>query len=79
MFKRETSEMFLYEIEVAEGYRQQGIGKALIEKLIKICLEKGMVGMFVGTSKDNSSARRLYESTGGKADEDSVWFNYLFD
>ena len=34
--------------------------------------------MFVGTEKDNSAARALYAATGGKADEDSVWFNYLF-
>jgi aminoglycoside 3-N-acetyltransferase I len=78
MFKRETTEMFLYEIEVAESYRQQGAGKALIEFLKQICREKGIVEMFVGTEKDNSAARRLYAVTGGKADEDSVWFNYLF-
>ncbi len=79
MFKRPTTEMFLYEIEVAEAYRRQGIGKALIEKLKQICLEKRIVEIFVGTEKDNSAARKLYESSGGKADEDSVWFNYLIE
>lgn len=78
MFKRETTEMFLYEIEVAEDFRQKGIGKSLIEFLKKICAEKGIVEMFVGTEKENSAARKLYSSTGGEADEDSVWFNYLF-
>ena len=78
MFKRETTEMFLYEIEVAEMHRQKGIGKALIEFPKKICAEKGIVEMFVGTEKENLPARKLYASTGGAADEDSVWFNYLF-
>lgn len=78
MFKRETTEMFLYEIEVVEAHRQQGVGKALIEFLKRICDEKGIVEMFVGTEKDNRAARALYAATGGKADEDSVWFNYLF-
>lgn len=78
MFKRETTEMFLYEIEVEESYRQKSIGKALIEYLKQICVSKGIVEMFVGTSKDNLAARKLYATTGGKADEDSVWFNYLF-
>ena len=78
MFKRETTEMFLYEIEVSENHRQKGIGKALIEFLKQICVEKGIVEMFVGTEKDNVPARKLYSATGGNADEDSVWFNYLF-
>jgi aminoglycoside 3-N-acetyltransferase I len=78
MFKRPTTEMFLYEIEVAQAHRQKGIGKALIEFLKQICLEKGIVEMFVGTSKDNLAAGKLYKATGGKADEDSLWFNYLF-
>lgn len=78
MFKRETTEMFLYEIEVAETHRQRGIGKALIEFLKEYCVRKGIVEMFVGTEKHNTAARKLYSSTGGAADEDSVWFNYLF-
>lgn len=78
MFKRETTEMFLYEIEVAESHRQKGVGKALIEFLKRICVEKGIVEMFVGTERANFPARKLYETTGGKADENSVWFNYKF-
>ena len=78
MFKRETIEMFLYEIEVAEDFQRRGIGKALIEFLKNICAEKEIVEMFVGTEKENFAARRLYSSTGGEADEDSVWFNYKF-
>lgn len=78
MFKRETTEMFLYEIEVESAHRQKGVGKALIGFLKQICSDKGFVEMFVGTEKDNTAARALYAATGGKADEDSVWFNYLF-
>lgn len=78
MFKRETTEMFLYEIEVAELHRRKGVGKALIEFLKRVCVEKGIVEMFVGTEKDNLPARKLYKTTGGKADENSVWFNYKF-
>ena len=78
MFKRETTEMFLYEIEVAESHRRKGVGKALIEFLKRICVEKGIVEMFVGTESANFPARKLYETMGGKADENSVWFNYKF-
>jgi aminoglycoside 3-N-acetyltransferase I len=78
MFKRETTEMFLYEIEVAESHRQRGIGTALIQFLKEICHQKGIVEIFVGTEKDNFPARKLYSATGGVADEDSVWFSYKF-
>ncbi len=78
MFKCETTEMFLYEIEVLEKHRRKGIGKTLVEFLKQICVEKGITEIFVGTEKDNFPARKLYSSTGGMADEDSVWFNYSF-
>lgn len=78
MFKSETTEMFLYEIEVVEEHRQKGVGRELIGFLKQICHEKNIFEMFVGTEKDNSAARALYAATGGKADEDSVWFNYRF-
>ncbi len=78
MFKRETTEMFLYEIEVAEKFRQKRVGRALIEHLKEICTSKGIVEMFVGTEKDNFPAQKLYSTTGGNPDENSVWFNYEF-
>jgi len=78
MFKRETTEMFLYEIEVAETHRRKGIGKALIESLKQICVEKGIVEMFVGTERDNLAAQKLYAATGGEYDDGSVWFSYKF-
>ncbi len=79
MFKRETIEMFLFEIGVEKSQRKKGVATALIEFLKEICIAKGIIEMFVGTGKDNLAARRLYLTTGGKADENSVWFNYLFD
>ena len=78
MFKRETTEMFLYEIGVDEDQQQKGVGTALIKFLKEICVKKGIVEMFVGTEKTNIPDRKLYATTGGVADEDSVWFNYLF-
>lgn len=42
VFKRETTETFLYEIEEAEDFRQMGIGKVLIDKLKQICFEKDL-------------------------------------
>lgn len=75
MYIEETKELFLYEIAVEPEYRKQGIGRALIEALKKLCLEKGIKVIFVGTWMTNVEAIGLYGSTGGKR-EDIPWFTY---
>jgi aminoglycoside 3-N-acetyltransferase I len=76
MYKEEVNEMFLYEIAVEQEYRKMGVAKALIENLKNICRDKGIKGMYVGTSTDNIPAMRLYKATGGEADEKIAWFVY---
>jgi aminoglycoside 3-N-acetyltransferase I len=76
MYKEEINEMFLYEIAVMPDYRKNGVAKALIECLKKLCVTKGIKEMYVGTSVNNTVAMKLYKSTGGQADEDIAWFVY---
>ena len=75
MFDKEEKEMFLYDIAVIKGYRNEGIAKGLIEELKKVCVERGISVMFVGTTLDNDGANQLYRSTGGEAELVS-WFTY---
>jgi aminoglycoside 3-N-acetyltransferase I len=77
MYKKETSEIFLFEIEVKEEYRQQGVGSLLIHKLKDICKQSSIQQIFVLTSRNNDSALKLYNSTGGVADNEFILFNYL--
>jgi aminoglycoside 3-N-acetyltransferase I len=76
MYKEEIKEMFLYEIAVEPDYRKIGVAKALIEFLKKICRDKGIKEMYVGTSTDNNAAMKLYQSGGGVADANIAWFVY---
>ena len=76
MAYHETKEMFLYEIGVEPLYRKRGIAKELIEFLKNICMEKGITTIFVGTTTVNTAAMKLYESTGGKVEEDTAFFVY---
>jgi len=78
MFKEEVREMFLYEIGVAENYRQQGIAKSLIEELKKTCSGRNIKIIFVGSSNDNQAAQQLYHRTGGVR-EVIPWFTYTLD
>jgi len=64
-FRCDAFMVYLFEIEVAVGFRQQGIGKQMIQLLKRLCRDVGVEDIWVGTEKDNIAARRLYESTGG--------------
>lgn len=77
MYKNDTSEMFLFEIEVKAQYKQQGVGRLLIQALKDVCKQRNIKQIFVVTSRNNLSALKLYESTGGIADMESILFNYF--
>lgn len=67
----------IYDIEVLESHRRQGVGKGLIEEFKGICKSKNGSAIFVPTNKSNLAAMKLYESTGGKQEvEDDVIFVY---
>jgi ribosomal protein S18 acetylase RimI-like enzyme len=62
------SEMCLYELSVDEAYRRRGIGRALVEALLKMARERGCYDMWVGVDTDNDPALATYRSAGAKDD-----------
>jgi ribosomal protein S18 acetylase RimI-like enzyme len=75
---RDQQMMLLYEIEVRGPHRRRGVGKQLITELKDICREANAMKMWASTSRSNTAANRLYESTGGKPfpEGDEVTFGY---
>jgi ribosomal protein S18 acetylase RimI-like enzyme len=75
---RDQGMICLYEIDVSEHHRRQGVGRAMIETLKMICRQENAVKMWVITNRSNLAAFRLYESTGATADAtgDQVTFVY---
>ncbi|WP_430882486.1 GNAT family N-acetyltransferase [Fusibacter sp. JL216-2] len=69
------SMMYLHEIEVAETSRKQGIGKALLSEMNRICGENDFMKLFLITNKSNRPAIALYESLQGEtySDDDIVY------
>ena len=59
------TEMFLYELGVAEEFRGRGIGRALTEALLQRSRERGCYGMWTLTEPENEAARRTYVGAGG--------------
>mgnify|MGYP003385512934 CR=1 FL=1 len=58
------TEMFLYELGVAEAFRGRGVGKRLVLALVGIAREAGCYGMWVLTERDNQAALATYQSAG---------------
>ncbi|BCM91006.1 hypothetical protein IAD21_02870 [Abditibacteriota bacterium] len=75
--ERESAAMFIYEIEVEKAHHRKGAGRALIDHIRTIALERGMFEMFVFTNRSNTSACAFYQSTGGQIEEgDELMFVY---
>jgi aminoglycoside 3-N-acetyltransferase I len=63
-FEQERSEVYIYDLAVAEAHRRQGIATALIEALKPVARERGAWVIFVQADPGDDPAIRLYESLG---------------
>ena len=72
------TEMFLYELGVAEEHRRQGIGRALVVALADLARGRGCYGMWVGVDVDNDAAQATYLAGGADEGEDFVLQSWSF-
>ncbi len=72
------TEMFLYELSVAEDARRQGIGKALVAALRYLARERRCYGMFVLADEDNHAALATYRATGTRHESRHVMLDWDF-
>ena len=76
---RDQRMALLYEVSVAEHMRGRHVGTQLITELKKICSDEGVMKMWVHTSRSNTAATRLYETTGAvpqPSEEDEIIYQY---
>jgi len=67
-FERERSEVYIYDLAVAEPYRRQGIATDLIRSLQRIARDRGAYVLFVQADPGDEPAIRLYQSLGTRED-----------
>ncbi|HZI41923.1 MAG TPA: GNAT family N-acetyltransferase [Gemmatimonadaceae bacterium] len=59
-----SPQLWINEVGVAGSHRQRGIGKRLLDCLMRVAEEMGCTEAWVLTARDNSAGRRLYEAAG---------------
>jgi aminoglycoside 3-N-acetyltransferase I len=69
----DPSILFVYELDVDEAHRRQGIGTRLMRDLADIARSRGIRAGFVLTEPDNDAANALYRSLGGERVESVMW------
>jgi ribosomal protein S18 acetylase RimI-like enzyme len=72
------TEMFLYELAVAEPARRRGAGRELVEALMMRARERGCYGMFVFTDDDNAAALATYQRAGGRETSRQLMLEWEF-
>ena len=69
-FERERSEIYVYDLAVAEDHRRRGIATGLFRELKKLAAERGAYVIFVqaDTGVEDEAAIALYSKMGTKED-----------
>jgi ribosomal protein S18 acetylase RimI-like enzyme len=64
----ETSHCYLEDLYVAEGARENGVAKALIQQVQELAIKQGCTELFWITKESNSIARKLYDQVANLSD-----------
>jgi aminoglycoside 3-N-acetyltransferase I len=67
-FEQERSEIYIYDLAVAEAHRREGIATALILELKKIAAERGAYVIYVQADLGDDPAIALYTKLGKRED-----------
>lgn len=66
--EQERSEVYLYDLAVAEAHRRQGVATALIRALQRLAAERGAHVIFVQADYGDDAAIALYTKLGARED-----------
>lgn len=65
-FEQERSEIYIYDLAVAEPFRRRGIASALLERVCRIAAERGAKSVYVQANYVDEPALALYGKFGDR-------------
>ena len=74
------TELWINEVGVAPTHQGQGVGKTIMNELLRLGKQLGCANAWVLTDRSSDAANRLYKSTGGQvAEGDTVMYEFRLD
>lgn len=74
---RPQAMMFVYELDVDVEHRRRGHGRALLEHLKNLCVEQGLMKMYISTGEDNEVAHTLFAAAEvERSGRRHLWFGW---
>jgi len=74
----DASDFLIYEVDTVEANQRQGVGRAMLEFLKELAVQRGWREMWVLTETGNAAGNALYASAGGEI-EGSPANMYVFE
>jgi ribosomal protein S18 acetylase RimI-like enzyme len=67
-FERERSEIYIYDLAVAQEHRRRGVATGAIDELKRVARQRGSYVIFVQADRGDDPAINLYEGLGTRED-----------
>jgi ribosomal protein S18 acetylase RimI-like enzyme len=71
--------IILYDLGAAEPYRQDGLGREMLDAFVAFARGKGHEKMWLFTDAGNAAAKRLYEGAGGEREDGAAGYWWVFE
>ena len=68
------AQMFISEVGVSPNHQGQGIGRAVVKRIVQLAQELGCTEAWVLTDPNNDAAMRMYQRAGGRREPSQEMF-----
>ena len=67
-------QLFINEVGIAPSHRGRGLGRQLVDRLVRLSMELGCTEAWVLTDRSNTVAQRLYAGAGAAPPEECIMY-----